>query len=280
MAGQVTNDADGRSFNHEPAILIVVAGADFVSPPIGQRGLLAPQFDETFVPVQQLPVRLAVKLRPIEAGPQKSQPILRVGNFPGLPAEGGEFLATALANILRELQFVVIGEIKEWRRGAPFFTLEEHGHLRRRQHQRRSDLLAAKAKQLAGAVALRAVADLVVILEIRKKMVAVQPFRRPSMVPLAKRRITPVHDEHIAQRVAKIVQSPKIRVITASFAGQNAVKRVVKIITPLGVQAKSSALTGQDQPGIIQITFRDEHQAPAKLRFELFYFDAKLFEKR
>ena len=59
----------------------------------------------------------------------------------------------------------MIREVEKRRLGAPLLTLKEQGHQRPEQHDRSGDFQRILTEQLAAALAVRAIADLIVVLE-------------------------------------------------------------------------------------------------------------------
>ena len=68
---------------------------------------------------------------------------------------------------------------------------------RRSKHQGRRYLGSCGADQVADTLALCAIPDLVVILDIREEPVTGQPARRPAMRPLAMRGMSAVINERL-----------------------------------------------------------------------------------
>src|SRR5579862_3054125 len=115
------------------------------------------------MPAEERGVRFALRFRPVEFGFAERFRVLRVGNLFRIPAEGGEFAATAFADGAGKLRIAVIAEVEERRSGAPLVALEEHGNEWRAQHHGCRDPQTAGAHQMKAALALGAIADLIVV---------------------------------------------------------------------------------------------------------------------
>ena len=61
------------------------------------------------------------------------------------------------------------------------------------------------------------------------------------MMPSPMRRIIPVKDKGVPQRLGKVFDFSKIRIITGFFPGQYSVHGVMKVVAPLRIELKTAA---------------------------------------
>jgi hypothetical protein len=65
-------------------------------------------------------------------------------------------------------------------------------------------------------------------------------------------------NESFLKSLRQLVDIPKILIIPVPFFCKKGVKTVVEILIPLGIQTISSFSRWIDDPGIIEIAFRDD----------------------
>src|SRR6266436_5523181 len=149
-------------------------------------------------------MRLLISLGPDKLGTFEGRKSLGVGHVFGMRAEGGEFPPAPLGHGAPELRIFMIGEIEKRRACTPLLALKQHRNKWRRHDQGRGDFEASKAHQMTAALALGAIADLIVVLQIAEKRMPRQS-RGGSAVPApSKLRIAAVVDKHSLRRFSQI----------------------------------------------------------------------------
>ena len=149
----------------------------------------APQLQQVFVQPVDLGVALAlseVQLTFLEGldGAWIIKHGLRFGR--GVAAKLLDEFSAAIAHQLGQLR-LMIGEIKEGRRGRELLPHKQHRRAGREQHERRHRAVAARTRQKVGARARRRVSDLVVILnegDERRRLHIEAGRAAPLLLPL------------------------------------------------------------------------------------------------
>src|SRR5665213_2880833 len=95
---------------------------------------------------------------------------------------------------------------------------------------------------LAEAVSLRAIANLIVVLEIAQKSMRAQITETPAMPPPPVGRKAAVIDKGAPQRARQIGQRAEVFIVAESFARQHGVKAVMKVVAPLRIQRHAAAI--------------------------------------
>src|SRR3569623_2418619 len=81
-----------------------------------------------------------------------------------------------------------------------------------------------------------------------------------AMAALAEMRVAARVHETLYERRRQVTQPAEIGVIAVAFAGQYGMQRMVKVIAPLGIDAKPAQLAAADDARVIQIAFGDQHE--------------------
>ena len=124
------------------------------------------------MPVQDTGVGLTRQLMPIEPRTHVCGRVLRVWDLFGGPAEGRELRPAPFADGPTQLRILVIGKVLERCGGAPLLALEQQGDEGRGEDEGGSDLQAARAEEMAAALPLGAVTNLIMVLQVAEEPMA------------------------------------------------------------------------------------------------------------
>src|SRR6185437_9289206 len=83
-------------------------------------------------------------------------------------------------------------------------------------------------------------------------------LRRTAVVTLAIARVFPVEDKSVMDGFGELGEAAEIHEEAFTLAGQERIKRVVKVIVPLRVESEASLGTGINDPNIIKIALGDQ----------------------
>src|SRR4051794_32860767 len=86
-------------------------------------------------------------------------------------------------------------------------------------------------------------------------------------------------DEPVLQRGGEMGEGTEVFVVPGFFTRYDGMQSVMKIVTPLGVDAIPGRLAGPDDSRIIQVAFGNKNQVAAKHCFEGVHLIRQLFEK-
>src|SRR6185437_5097745 len=92
---------------------------------------------------------------------------------------------------------------------------------------------------------LGAVADLIVILQANDEAIAGQTLRRRAMFAIAMPTVIAGVQKRLLQHLGQMLRRAEILVVTLRLAGEIGVDGVMKIVTPLGIQAVAAAFGRQ-----------------------------------
>ena len=121
------------------------------------------------------------------------------------------------------------------------------------------------ADEHAQALALRAVADLIVILRAHHELLGRYAARRSAVAPLPILGILTLIHVALAQCGGDVLESVKVRVVPGRLAGEKAMQGVVEIILPMRLERVAAARRRMHQPRVVEIAFRDQHEAAIEL---------------
>src|ERR1700761_1284002 len=196
---KIQGEDDCAAAHGEPLLLFIELKVDFFERAIGERWVCVAEGDQFFVPGEYPGVLRLLNFVPIEFRALEGCGVLRVGDFVRTPSEGLEFLLAAFGDEAAELHVFVIGEVLERGGRGPLLALEEHGHEGRGKDERSGDLCAAGAGELREPLALRAVADLVVILRVAEETPCGEIGDRAPVNAIAIGGVASVVDEDLLQ---------------------------------------------------------------------------------
>ncbi len=239
--------------------------------------MISPEMNEPSIPLEHLRVRRFRQFGPIELRADEGFQFLWVRHRP-LPVKAAEFPAPSVRDQPAQLGVLMIGEIEKRSLRPPFLALEQQGHERRQHGQRRDGLELRHSQQHAQALALRTIADLIVILRAYHELMRGNAPRRSPMPPRAMRRILPLIHVALAQRGRHVLEAPEIRVVAVALAGEESVYGVMKIVGPVRVQSVAAPRRRAHQPRIVEIALGDEHEAAAEFDAQLPDGSRQLFE--
>src|SRR4051794_31433086 len=86
-------------------------------------------------------------------------------------------------------------------------------------------------------IPVRAIAQLIVVLQIGDELMSMKPKRRPAMRPPAMRRMPPSVNERPLHRGGNVLQRAEIFVVAIALASEQAMKRVMNVVAPLGINS-------------------------------------------
>jgi hypothetical protein len=112
------------------------------------------------------------------------------------------------------------------------------------------------------------IADLIVVLERDDEAPAGQVADVTAVRALAVWRAMASVKERLLQGGGTLLQGAEILVISGAFAGDERVERVVKVVTPLCVDAVAVGLARPDHCRVVQVALGNEHQMAAEDVFE------------
>ncbi len=147
---------------------------------------------------------------------------------------------------------------------APLLTHPQHRGEGAGQDEGCADLQQPGAERGADAVALGAVADLVVILQVGQKAPSggAFPVDGAAVIAAAEGGPAAVVHEHRRENLGQRAQGPEVDVVALPLTGQCRVQRMVDVVRPLRVQPVAPGLARGDQPRVVQVALGDQEQRP------------------
>ena len=198
----------------------------------------------------------------------------------GVPSEGFKFLPSTFRNGSRQLRIFVIGKVLKRRRRGPLLALKDHGNERAQEHDRGGNLRALNAHAFVQPFPDRTIADLVMILDVTQKPVLRQISRRAPMHALSMLRVDAVVHKRVLDRFRQLAQRAEVAVIPFCGSGiKPCEERVVEIVAPLRINAKSARLARGHNARIIRITLGDQHLAPAQRCLQVLRLNRELLQE-
>src|SRR5262249_1631207 len=113
--------------------------------------------------------------------------------------------------------------------------------------------------------ASRAIADLIVILQVPQETWPTQVTARPAMMPLTITGYLAIKYARVGQRLCLISHTAKIFVVPMLLSQKQCMKRMMEIMAPLSVQAETTARRRQKQARVVQVAFRNQYQLTPEL---------------
>ena len=199
---RVHRDRGVTAPHHQRVLGVVLVDAGRQRARVGQLGVSAAQRDQRPVPLEHRSMIGVGGLRPIEASRVERRGVDRIRDCRRVPAEAGEFLATAMAHGVVEVIAAWAGEVRERRRRRPLLAHEQQGHERREQHECRRHFGEAGVEEVSEAFASCTVADLVVVLGAHDEPAARERLLRPG------------------HRLGEIGDAAVVGVVAGSFTGE------------------------------------------------------------
>jgi hypothetical protein len=137
-----------------------------------------------------------------------------------------------------------------------------------------------EADNFGQSVTDRSIADLVVILNESYKPVMREISGLAAMHSSSELRISSVIDKVALKGFGQLLQLPEVGVISLRRAGVEDGKQcVMKIVAPLGIHAQTADLARSYDPGVVEITFSNQHQTAAKGSTESLDLAGQLLKK-
>src|SRR5690348_13845348 len=184
----------------------------------------------------------------------------------------GIFLTPSVAYGLREFA-LESAEEREWRRGAPFLSHEQHWNPRSEQQDRQRSLNRLVRCVTFNSVAESAIADLVVIFQkVDKGSRSKRAAGLAARLPIPIRRCLALIDKAGAERAPYVFKRRAlvIAVIALRLAGQQDMPRVMVIIVPLcTIFAARRVFPGMQNAHLVVVVFEHEVNVASCSRSEI-----------
>src|SRR6185437_6558879 len=149
---------------------------------------------------------------------------------------------------------------------AVFFAHEQQRQVRRQQHQTGGEPLFRGTNQRGEAIAVRPIADVIVVLDADDEAITGQIFIRSAPAPVAVGTVNAIEMKGVFQHTVETLDIAEIAILAMPFAGEVGMKRVVKIFVPFGIESVSAILRRTYHAHVIHQTFRDDMYRPADTR--------------
>src|SRR5439155_26591312 len=130
-------------------------------------------------------------------------------------------------------------------------ALEEQRDQRGEEHERSSHLQPPVVDEVADPLALRPVADLVVVLEVTDEAAPGEAGGSAAVAAPAAPRVAAVVHEGALEGGGDIVQAGEVGVVTALLAGESDVECVMEVVAPLRVDAVPAGLASPHQARVV-----------------------------
>ena len=177
-------------------------------------------------------------------------------------------LPPACGHFLRQLAVEITEERKRLAR-SPFLAHEQERHGRREQHDGDGRSKSVGVCDVHQAIAERAVADLVVVLQKRYERGRAQiPARFATRPAAAERRRLALKHEPLGQRAAELPhrRGRILAVVAVRLTGQQGVERVMHVIVPLRVELARFPGPRAQQTRLVLVVLQDEVDGPVQAR--------------
>src|SRR6185295_10718925 len=136
-----------------------------------------------------------------------------------------------------------------------------------------------RAHQPGAALALRPVADLVVVLQVAEEAVTGHTGRRAPVTTLPEARVLTGVDPGAGEGGGELSQAAEVGVVAGPLAGEDGVQRVVEVVAPLRVEAVAADGGLANDPRVVEVALRDHEQITTERAGELRDARAQRFEE-
>jgi len=147
---------------------------------------------------------------------------------------------------------------------AIFLPHEQQRQVRGEQQQTGCQALGRRAEKGAQTLALRAIANLVMILQAYDKAIPWEAANGGAIAAVAVSAIAPGEHKRLFKQCREILYTSVIAIIALALTGQIGMHRVMKIVAPLRGESIAPAFWWQEQADVIEVTFRHNMERPAQ----------------